>query len=91
MSNTARKSTPTTVTVKGQVTLPKAVREAAGIRPGDKVVSRALPEGGVLIERAQARTPDDQTYRKTLLAIAGRRPFRGMTTDETMRLTRGEE
>ena len=41
----------TKVTVKGQVTLPKAVREAAGIRPGDRVIVRAMPEGGVLVER----------------------------------------
>ncbi|MBI1981518.1 MAG: AbrB/MazE/SpoVT family DNA-binding domain-containing protein, partial [Methylocystis sp.] len=41
----------TKVTVKGQVTLPKAVREAAGIRPGDRVSVRARPEGGVLVER----------------------------------------
>ncbi|HLJ72791.1 MAG TPA: AbrB/MazE/SpoVT family DNA-binding domain-containing protein [Roseiarcus sp.] len=31
----------TIVTVKGQVTLPKAAREAAGFRPGDRVVVRA--------------------------------------------------
>ena len=30
----------TTVTVKGQVTLPKEVREKAGIKPGDKVEVR---------------------------------------------------
>lgn len=34
------------VTAKGQVTLPKAVREAAGIRPGDRVTVRVRPEGG---------------------------------------------
>lgn len=47
----------TTVTVKGQVTLPKSVREAAGIRPGDRVVARALPTGGVLVERARRQNP----------------------------------
>jgi AbrB family looped-hinge helix DNA binding protein len=40
----------TNVTVKGDVTLPKAVREAANIRPGDRVNVRVRPEGGVIIE-----------------------------------------
>ncbi len=44
----------TKVTVKGQVTLPKAVRDAAGIKPGDRVNVRARPEGGVIVEREAA-------------------------------------
>jgi len=35
----------TTVTVKGQITLPKAVREAAGIRPGDRVIVTGAARG----------------------------------------------
>jgi antitoxin PrlF len=35
----------TTVTVKGQVTLPKKVRDAAGIQPGDRVEVRATGIG----------------------------------------------
>jgi AbrB family looped-hinge helix DNA binding protein len=37
----------TTVTVKGKVTLPKAVREAVGLKPGDKVDVHATASGGV--------------------------------------------
>ena len=44
----------TTVTVKGQVTLPKAVRDAVGIKPGDRVEVHATPSGGVLIEKVEA-------------------------------------
>jgi AbrB family looped-hinge helix DNA binding protein len=44
-------SMTTNVSAKGLVTLPEAVREAAGICPGDRVTVRARPEGGVLIER----------------------------------------
>ena len=86
MSNTKA----TTVTVKGQVTLPKAVREAAGIRPGDRVVSRALATGGVVVELAT--DPDsDRTFRMRLEALAKRRPFKGMTTDDLMKMTRGDD
>jgi AbrB family looped-hinge helix DNA binding protein len=45
----------TTVTVKGQVTLPKKVRDAAGIKPGDRVEVRATPSGAVIIEKPNAR------------------------------------
>ena len=84
----------TTVTVKGQVTLPKAVREAAGIQPGDRVEVGHVPGVGVVIERQ----PDDarEAFRRQLEDIARRQPMRdgpmaGMTSDEIMRLLRGEE
>ena len=85
----------TTVTVKGQVTLPKAVREAAGIRPGDRVVVRARPDGGVVVERAPDTAGID-AYRERLLEIARRRPLRAgpfadLTTDEIMQRLRGED
>lgn len=80
----------TRVTVKGQVTLPKSVREAAGIRPGDIVNVRARPEGGVIVEKESA-TLDRDEYRRRLEDIARRRPFRGFTTEELMKLTRGED
>lgn len=85
----------TTVTVKGQVTLPKAVREAAGIRPGDRVTVRARPEGGVLVEREVASS-EDAAFRARLEALARRSPlaggpFGGRTADDIMTLLRGEE
>lgn len=86
MSNTK----PTTVTVKGQVTLPKAVREAAKIRPGDKVVARALPSGGIVVERV-GDAGSASSYRARLQDLARRRPFEGMSTDDLMKLTRGDD
>ncbi len=76
----------TTVTVKGQVTLPKSVRDAAGIKPGDRVEVRATAAGGVLIEKAAAVSE----YRRRLEEVAKRRLIRGITTDEIMRELRGD-
>jgi AbrB family looped-hinge helix DNA binding protein len=80
----------TTVTVKGQVTLPKAVREAGGIRPGDRVNVRVRPEGGVIIE-TEAAARSAEAYMKGLKDMSRRRPFRGFSTEEIMRMTRGED
>jgi antitoxin PrlF len=41
----------TTITVKGQVTLPKKVRDAVGLKPGDKVEVRVTATGGIYIEK----------------------------------------
>jgi AbrB family looped-hinge helix DNA binding protein len=78
------------VTLKGQVTLPKAVREAAGIRPGDLVSVRARSEGGVVVEKTEGALPTGE-YRQRLEEMARRKPFRGFMTDGLMTLTRGEE
>ena len=67
----------TIVTVKGQVTLPKVVREAAGIRPGDRVNIRVRPEGGVIIE-AEAAVKGAEAYNSRLEDMSRRRPIRGI-------------
>jgi AbrB family looped-hinge helix DNA binding protein len=77
----------TTMTVKGQVTIPKEVRDAVGLKPGDKLDVCATATGGVYIEKPGAASE----YRKRLLALAERRLVRdGMTTDEFMEFSRGE-
>jgi AbrB family looped-hinge helix DNA binding protein len=76
----------TTVTIKGQVTLPKEIREAVGIRPGDRVEVRATASGGVMIEKAGTAN----AYEERLRALAKRRLIRGITTDEIMEMSRGE-
>jgi antitoxin PrlF len=76
----------TTITQKGQVTLPKQVRDAVGLKPGDEVEVRATASGGVYIEKPGKR----DAYKARLYALAARRPIRDMTTDELMELSRGE-
>jgi AbrB family looped-hinge helix DNA binding protein len=76
----------TTVTVKGQVTLPKKVRDAAGIKPGDRVEVRATASG-VLIEKPRA----DDEYKKRLYALSKQGLIRDkLTTDEFMKEMRGD-
>ena len=77
---------------KGQITLPKDVLEAAGFHAGDRVTFR--PQAGcVMVEHAEAvedAKPEQETYRRLLEGMAKRKPFQGLSTEETMRLTRGE-
>ena len=74
------------MTVKGQVTLPKRVREAVGIKPGDLVDVRATASGAVLIEKPGIE--DD--YKERLYALAKRRLARRISTEELMLMTRGD-
>jgi antitoxin PrlF len=74
----------TTVTRKGQVTIPKRIRDHLGIGPGSQVNFRNAPDGGVLIERADGPRPPSRFAK--LRGSAGP----GLTTDELMTLLRGE-
>jgi len=76
----------TTITVKGQVTLPKKVRDAVGLKPGDKVEVRPTASRGVYIEEPR----DGRSYRERLEALANERIIRDITTDELMKMTRGD-
>src|ERR1700730_9157423 len=76
-----RQAMASRVTVKGQVTLPKRVREAAGIRPGDRVEVRATAAGAVLIEKKPDALAE---YEARLRALMARRPVKGITTDQLM-------
>jgi antitoxin PrlF len=74
----------TTVTAKGQVTIPKAVRDLLGITPGSKVDFHRAPDGSVILTRADAKQPDSRFQR--LRGHAGK----GLGTDAIMAMTRGE-
>jgi AbrB family looped-hinge helix DNA binding protein len=74
----------TTVTSKGQVTIPKPVRDHLGIGPGSRVDFRRTAEGDILIEKADG--PRQPSRFAKVRGSAGP----GMTTDELMALLRGE-
>ena len=65
---------------KGQVTVPKAVRDALGIAEGDEVVFRVEGNRAVL-----ARTPDFLTLAGTLKVPAA---LRNVAWDDVIRKTR---
>lgn len=75
----------TTVTSKGQVTIPKAVRERLGIRPGSEVEFEMAPDGRVVLVKIGTGRPASRF--EAFRGIAGR----GLSTDEIMALTRGED
>ena len=75
---------PTTVTRKGQVTIPKLVREHLGIVPGSQVEFRRATDGSIVIEKADG-TREPSRFAK-LVGIAGPGP----STDEIMAITRGD-
>ncbi len=39
-----------TITTKGQVTIPKEIRELLGVEPGDRVLFWRNPEGQIVVE-----------------------------------------
>ena len=75
------------LTAKGQVTIPKAFRDAIGVAPGD-AVEFDLEDDAIFIRKPGA-----------VKALRGKRlveALRGlgsgtMTTDEIMRMTRGDD
>lgn len=75
----------TTVTSKGQVTIPKKVREHLGIQPGAAVDFTLNDDGQVVFTKAGERRSPNRFERLRGTASGA------MTTDEIMRLTRGED
>jgi antitoxin PrlF len=75
----------TTVTSKGQVTIPKPVRDHLGIVPGSQVEFRRVDDGSIVIEKAEAPAP-----RPSRLASLRGHAGRGMSTDQIMALLRGD-
>ena len=71
------------VTSKGQVTIPKAIRERTGIGPGTEV-EFAIEQGAVMLRPSASRGTELVEHLR-----AHRAEF-VMSTEEIMTLTRGE-
>jgi len=83
----------TTMTVKGQVTIPKKVRDALRLTPGDGVEFDVNREGQVVVHKARAQSrarPAAQPARKRdrFESARGKAQVK-WRTDELMALLRG--
>lgn len=80
----------TTLTSKGQVTIPKRIRDALGLHPGTAVEFSVGAAGEVVLHearpaRVRRRTPPDRFD-----AVRGRADVR-WRTDDLMKLLRADE
>lgn len=76
----------TRVTQKGQVTIPKRIREYLGIVPGTMVDFYVADDGRVTVCKGGG---EGRTRRSWFARVRGRAAA-GMSTDEIMALTRGD-
>jgi antitoxin PrlF len=74
----------TRMTTKGQVTIPKRLRDHLGLKPGSDIDFELAEDGRVFL-RTYPQTPERRFARLRGTAKPG------MTTDELMALTRGED
>ncbi len=84
-----------TMTSKGQILIPKPMREAAGLVPGQPY-KVAVNEVGQVVVAPLGFSPDEAAERvrrvqEAIRAVAGKYPNpNGMSTDEYMREIRGD-
>ncbi len=76
---------PTNVTSKGQVTIPKSIRDHLGIEPGTAVEFNLAADGRIVLTKAGTPTSAPPSR---FAAMRGRVKL-GMSTDEIMALLRG--
>lgn len=74
------------ITSKGQVTIPQGIREAAGMLPHTEV-EFVLEDGRVYVRKTDSGSGRGRSLVKRLRG----RGTVAMSTDEIMRLTRGED
>jgi antitoxin PrlF len=75
----------TKLTAKGQVTIPKHIRDAIGLRPGQRVEFRVGENGTVVIQQVKDHKPPSKDRFAAARGIAKTK----LTTDQLMALLRG--
>ena len=73
-----------TVTSKGQITIPKRVRDLLGLRAGSRVDFQRSEDGRIVLVKVDKKTRANRFAR--MRGHAGK----GLSTDEIMAMTRGE-
>lgn len=76
----------TTLTTKGQVTIPKPIRDRLGLGPGSAVEFDIAEDGRVVLRRA-----DRTDMAKSRFERLRGRATAGLSTDQILALTRGED
>ena len=74
----------TRLTSKGQVTIPKPIRDRLRLKPGMAVEFSLADDGRIVLSRADGRTPLSRFERLRGTATVK------LTTDEIMAMTRGD-
>ena len=73
------------ITVKGQITIPKAMRDHMGVGHGQVLEFAARPNGEVVMFPAKKTEPGENPFLKWMGTGVS-----GMTTEEILNETRGE-
>lgn len=77
------------ITSKGQVTIPQAVREQAGLHPHSEVEFEVRANGEVVLRRVAPKVSRVRAAFQAVRGSATAAQFKGMGTDEFMRFLRG--
>jgi len=77
----------TRLTSKGQVTIPKAIRDQLGVKPGDEVEFISHDSGPVVVRSTDAA----RRFNETLERLRRNPPIKGHSTDEILDMTRGSD
>ena len=78
------------LTVKSQVTIPKAIRQHLKVTPGQEVEYEPLPDGSVRMTAVVPEKRDVEDIRAALRKWRGTGLLK-QSTEEIMRFTRGED
>lgn len=74
----------TTLTTRGQVTIPKPIRDRLGLGPGSAVEFEIAEDGRIILRRADRTVPARNRFER----LRGRATA-GLSTDQIMALMRG--